>query len=667
MPHYIDVILPLPLQETFTYELPLQLGTFPQVGSRVVVPLGNSKVYMGIVVRLHDEEPPYATKQILDIPDEPPVVLPAQLQFWRWVSDYYFCSMGDVYKAALPAGLREKPKVSRRQKTTKGTQDKQLFVMHPLSDVQQQAMDSIQEQWQKHSVCLLHGVTSSGKTEIYIHLMQKAIDEGKQVLFMLPEIVLTTQLTERLRRVFGERLGVYHSRHTDSRRVELYRRMLSDSPCDIIVGVRSSIFLPFQKLGLLIIDEEHETSFKQQDPAPRYHARNAALVLAAQYGAKALLGSATPSLESYYNALNGKYGLVTLKTRFAGMQLPTIEVVDAQEMMRKKMMTGIFTPQLLLHIRHALEQGKQVILFQNRRGYAPVMECRECGWTPRCQQCDVSLTIHRNLSRMVCHYCGAAYDIPAVCPCCNGHELSSHGYGTERIEEQLQRILPEARIARMDLDTTRSQQSYEQILHDFEQGNTDILIGTQMVTKGLDFDNVSLVGILSADQMLSQPDFRSYERAFQLMEQVAGRAGRKGARGHVLLQTRDAGNDIVQQVVTHDYEGMYRQQAQERKLFRYPPFCRIVLVYLKHRNESVVESLATDMSNLMRQVFGDRVLGPDTPPVGRVQRLHIRKLILKIELTASMSAVRQRLLALQAQVLAMKQYRSAQIYYDVDH
>ena len=674
MPRYVDVILPLPLRETFTYELEPQCPVLPQVGSRVVVPLGNTKTYTGIVVRLHDEEPAYATKRVLEVPDEPPVVQPDQLQFWRWIADYYLCSLGDVYKAALPGTLkkgstaeRKKPTAAKALPPKDAGDSTNAWRGFPLTDVQQQAMHSIEEQWQKHSVCLLHGVTSSGKTEIYIHLMQKAIEQGQQVLFMLPEIVLTAQLTERLRRVFGDRLGVYHSRHTDRQRVELYRRMLSDKPCDIVVGVRSSIFLPFRKLGLLIIDEEHETSFKQQDPAPRYHARNAALVLAAQHGAKALLGSATPSLESYHNALSGKYGLVTLRTRYAGMLLPDIEVVDAQEMQRKKMMTGIFTPQLLAHIRLALEQRKQVILFQNRRGYAPVMECRECGWTPRCQQCDVSLTVHRSLSRMVCHYCGTVYDIPTACPNCQGHDLSSRGYGTERIEQQLQSILPEARIARMDLDTTRSRQSYEQILHDFEQGNTDILIGTQMVTKGLDFDNVSLVGILSADQMLAQPDFRSYERAFQLMEQVAGRAGRKGARGHVLLQTRDAGNDIVQQVVAHDYEGMYRQQAEERELFRYPPFCRVVFVYLKHRNESVVESLAADMAALMRQVFGQRVLGPDTPPVGRVQLMHIRKLILKVELTASMAAVRQRLLALQAQVLEMKQYRTAQIHYDVDY
>ncbi|MBQ8455454.1 MAG: primosomal protein N' [Bacteroidaceae bacterium] len=739
MPKYADVIVPLPLQEAFTYAVPPECQPKIQVGQRVIVPFGSRKFYTAIVLRLHDDTPPYPTKPISEILDTKPIVLPKQLQLWKWVSDYYLCSMGDVFKAALPSGLKlesestilpnqdwqadtplkpseEKvwqalqPKTKRSkatgqtlanlQKATglknilpvvkslleKGAvqmkeelrrthkprataqtdEQSPLKAAEVLTETQQEAMDSIMEQWQKKDVCLLHGVTSSGKTEIYIHLMQQALAEGKQVLFMLPEIVLTAQLTERLRRVFGTRLGVYHSRYPDKARVELYQKMLSETPYDIVVGVRSSLFLPFHRLGLIIIDEEHETSFKQQEPAPRYHARNAALVLARQSGAKALLGSATPSLESYHNALSGKYGLVTLKTRYAGLSLPDIEVVDVGEMQRKKLMSGIFSPQLLAHIRKALEQHQQVILFQNRRGYAPVLECKACGWTPRCQKCDVALTVHRGYRQMVCHYCGTAYDIPSACPNCEGRDLSSRGYGTERIEEQLQALLPEARIARMDLDTTRSRQNYEQILHDFEEGRTDILIGTQMVTKGLDFDRVSLVGILSADTMLAQPDFRSYERAFQLMEQVAGRAGRKGSIGHVVLQTRDAGNGIVGMVVRHDYEGMYAEQTEERELFRYPPFCRVIFIYLRHRDEKVVESLSTDFASLLRQVFGERVLGPDTPPVSRVQMMHIRKLILKMELSAPMSAVRERLNALQEQILNMPGYRSAQIYYDVD-
>lgn len=737
MSQYADVILPLPLQSVFTYALSKDCETEPQVGSRVIVPFGSRKFYTAIVVRLHDETPSYPTKAISEVLDASPIILPEQLRLWKWIADYYLCTLGDVFKAALPSGLKlesessvllnedweeelsytpsekkvlevlsakkgktlaslqketgvksilpvvksllekgaalmkEEIRRTRKRRTKTQTETETELPQKEvgksaLTEVQQQAMQSILSQWQQKDVCLLHGVTSSGKTEIYIHLMQKAIEGGKQVLFMLPEIVLTTQLTERLRRVFGNRLGVYHSRYPDRERVELYQKMLSDAPYDIVVGVRSSLFLPFKRLGLLIIDEEHETSFKQQDPAPRYHARNAALVLAKQAGAKALLGSATPSLESYHNALSGKYGLVTLKTRYAGLSLPNIEVIDTKEMYRKRMMTGVFSPQLLLRIRQALEGHKQVILFQNRRGYAPVLECKECGWTPRCEKCDVSLTVHRGFRQMVCHYCGKTYNIPSTCPNCEGKELSSRGYGTERIEEQLQALMPEARIARMDLDTTRSRQNYEQILHDFEEGKTDILIGTQMVTKGLDFDRVSLVGILSADQMLAQPDFRSYERAFQLMEQVAGRAGRKGSVGQVVLQTRDKDNDIVRQVVRHDYEGMYAQQSQEREMFRYPPFCRVIFIYLKHRDENVVEKLATDFAILMRKVFGERVLGPDAPPISRVQLMHIRKLILKIELSAPISAVRERLIALQNQVLTMSQYRSAQIYYDVD-
>ena len=673
MSQYADVILPLPLQVAFTYTVPTELSAQLQVGCRVIVPFGTSKSYTALVVRLHDEAPSYPTKPISEILDTVPAVLPEQLRLWHWISDYYICPLGDVFNAALPSALKKTSSRKRSEgRKIKGKPEQEHVEKSEewrgasLTEVQQQAFDSIVSEWQKHDVCLLHGVTSSGKTEIYIHLIWQAIDEGKQVLFMLPEIVLTAQLTERLRRVFGDRLGVYHSRYTDKVRAELYQKMLSDEPYDIVVGVRSSIFLPFRHLGLIIIDEEHETSFKQQDPAPRYHARNTALVLAKQTGAKALLGSATPSLESYHNALSGKYGLVTLKTRYAGLSLPDIEIVDVQEMRRKKMMSGVFSPQLLAHIRKALEHRQQVILFQNRRGYAPVMECRQCGWTPRCEKCDVSLTVHRSYRQMVCHYCGTTYDIPSVCPSCKSQDLSSRGYGTERIEEQLQAILPEARIARMDLDTTRSRQNYEKILHDFEEGKTDILIGTQMVTKGLHFDRVSLVGILSADSMLSQPDFRSYERAFQLMEQVAGRAGRKGAVGHVVLQTRDTESAIVRQVMTHDYEGMYSEQSQERELFRYPPFCRVVFIYMKHRDEHVVESLSNDFASLLRQVFGERVLGPDTPPVGRVQLKHIRKLVLKMELTASMASVRERLLALQSQVLAMPGYRSAQVYYDVD-
>jgi len=483
---------------------------------------------------------------------------------------------------------------------------------------------------------------------------------------MLPEIVLTAQLTDRLKRVFGDRLGVYHSRYPDAERVEVYQKMLSEKPYDIIVGVRSSIFLPFKNLGLVIIDEEHETSFKQQDPAPRYQARNVALVMAKAARAKTLLGSATPSLESYYNAETGKYGLVLLHKRYGNVQLPQIEVVNMREMAKKKMMIGPFTPQLIERIRETLQQNKQVILFQNRRGYAPMMECKTCGWVPRCQKCDVSLTLHRNMRQLTCHYCGASYPIPQKCPNCEEQNLMSRGYGTERIEDCLQDIFPQARIARMDLDTTRSRQRYEQIISDFQHYKTDILVGTQMVTKGLDFERVSVVGILNASTMLSQPDFRSYEHAFQMMEQVAGRAGRKNEQGYVVLQTQDVEASAIKQVVQHDYTAMYKEQMEERNLFNYPPYCRLIYVYLKHRDERALENLSRDYANLLKQIFGPRILGPDTPPIAKVQMMYIRKIIVKIEPTASIAEARKRLREIQQYITGLPQYKSALIYYDVD-
>lgn len=581
-------------------------------------------------------------RELLKVTDSPPSALQALLK--KGVLELWQKPVGRLSNQLLP----------------------QQVALSPLSAAQQGALEQIEAQWRKHPVCLLHGVTSSGKTEIYIHLIQKAIEEGRQVLYLLPEIVLTAQLTQRLKRVFGDRLGVYHSRYPDAERVEVYQKMLSDEPYDILVGVRSSIFLPFQRLGLVIIDEEHETSFKQQDPAPRYHGRNAALVLAAQNGARTLLGTATPSLESYRNAMTGKYGLVTLSTRYGDVQLPEIEVVDIRELRRKKLMKGPFSPHLLSLMRDALARRQQIILFQNRRGYAPMMECHVCGWVPRCQNCDVSLTIHRSTRVLTCHYCGATYPLPSVCPNCENSELRNRGYGTERIEDDIHDVFPEARVARMDLDTTRTRQSYEQILHDFQTGATDILVGTQMVTKGLDFQHVSVVGILNAGTMLSQPDFRSHERAFQLMAQVAGRAGRRQVQGHVILQTMDSEEPIVGQVVGHDYVGMYSAQIRERELFHFPPFCRLIYVYMKHRDEHVLDRLAADTVFFMRQVFGERVLGPDTPPVGRIQQMHIRKIILKVELGAPMQQARQRLRQLQAHLLSQPAYKAAQFYFDVE-
>lgn len=823
MAQFADVILPLPLEGNFTYSLPKSFSNLVQVGCRIIVPFGTSKYYSAIVVKLHDTIPSYPTKEAMELLDSSPIVTTAQLKLWKWIADYYLCTIGDVYKAALPSGLklesessvmyneefigdntltpseekiiqileedtvqtlsslqkktgiknilpvikrlldknaiRIKEEVKRTYKPRMATyvriteaffnetqlneiltqlkrsakqadllmkyaslagisaalalQNKELLkeitkqeliektactpsvlkalcqkgvlelyqkpigriaqqylptelIIQPLSEDQTRAREEIKDAWKQHDVCLLHGVTSSGKTEVYIHLMKEVIEAGKQVLFMLPEIVLTAQLTDRLKRVFGDRLGVYHSRYPDAERVEVYQKMLSDSPYDIIVGVRSSIFLPFKNLGLIIIDEEHETSFKQQDPAPRYQARNVALVLAKTSNAKTLLGSATPSLESYSNAKTGKYGLVQLDKRYGNVQLPQIEVVNMREMAKKKMMVGPFTPQLIERIRQALQQRKQVILFQNRRGYAPMMECKTCGWTPRCQKCDVSLTLHRNMRQLTCHYCGASYPIPQKCPNCEEQQLMGRGYGTERIEDCLQEIFPTARIARMDLDTTRSRQHYEKIISDFQHFKTDILVGTQMVTKGLDFERVSVVGILNAGTMLNQPDFRSYEHAYQMMEQVAGRAGRKDEQGYVVLQTQDVEASAIQQVVRHDYIAMYEEQMQERSLFNYPPNCRLIYVYLKHRDERVLDSLSRDYANLLRKIFGQRILGPDTPPIAKVQMMYIRKIIVKIELTASMAEARKRLREIQEYVTGLQQYKTALIYYDVD-
>ncbi len=542
----------------------------------------------------------------------------------------------------------------------------QELVLHPLSAAQQCALDEINKGFQSHNVVLLQGVTGSGKTEVYIHLIRETLKRGGQVLYLLPEIVLTAQLVERLHRVFGSRLGVYHSKYPDAERVEVWQKQLSDEPYDIIVGVRSSVFLPFNNLQLVIVDEEHESSFKQQEPAPRYHGRSVALVLAQMAGAKALLGTATPSIESYYLAQTGKYAMVHLAERYSQVQLPEIVVADVKELRRKKEMKGYFSPQLLRAMYNALQRKEQIILFQNRRGYAPHVECHTCGWTPRCEHCDVSLTYHKGSNHLTCHYCGAVYPMPQRCPNCEGTELYNVGYGTERIQDEIQEKFPQARVARMDLDTTRSRQAYEQIIADFQRGQTDILVGTQMVTKGLDFERVSVVGILSADSMLNIPDFRSYERAFQMMVQVAGRAGRRQSRGLVVLQTRDAENPVIAQVCANDYEAMYRGQIEERRLFNYPPVSRVVYVYLKHKDQRVVSSLATEMATYLRRIFGQRVLGPDTPSVGRVQTFYIRKLVLKIEATASMHDARQRLRQVQAYLLQQPAYKGALVYYDAD-
>ena len=740
---YVDVILPLPLEGMFTYAVSPELATRVQVGVRVVVPFSKSKRYTAIVARCHDDKPDFEVRDVEDVLDEQPILMPQQLHLWQWISQYYMAPLGDVMNAALPAGLKNeegyRPKTEtcielcepyrteqaqhialdmlrraeKQQKVLvdylylseggevtreelmneshctsavlKALIDRKILRTyerevgrlnhggepHPerikrMSPAQQDAYNSILFQFLKKKVVLLHGVTSSGKTEIYIHLIQKALDEGKQVLYLLPEIALTVQMMDRLRAVFGNRLGIYHSRYSDAERVEIWQKQLSRNPYDVILGARSAVFLPFQRLGLIIVDEEHETSFKQQDPAPRYHARSVAVMMAAHGRASVLLGTATPSMESYFNAQTGKYGLVELKTRYQGIELPEIEVVDVKDLRRRKMMQGPFSPQLLGAMRKALDEKQQVILFQNRRGFSPMVECKTCGWVPHCKNCDVSLTLHKTTNTLTCHYCGYTYTVPTQCPCCESTDLRGRGFGTEKIEDQIVEIFPDARVARMDLDTTRTRNAYERLIGDFASGRTNVLIGTQMISKGLDFDSVAVVGILDADSMLNYPDFRAYEHAFMMMAQVAGRAGRKGKRGHVLLQTKNKDLPVVQQVVRNDWQGFYQDLLEERRLFRYPPFHHLIYIYMRHKTESTVESAAIYMGSLLRQWFGERVLGPDKPSVARVKTLSIRTIILKLENGIDLPKVRDYLRMAQKQILQDKQYAALQIFFDVD-
>ena len=544
----------------------------------------------------------------------------------------------------------------------------QQIGLKPLNVNQQRAYEEIKQCFEKQSVCLLFGVTSSGKTEIYTHLIEETIRQGKQVLYLLPEIALTTQITERLKRVFGSHIGIYHSRFSDPERVEIWNKQLSDDPYLIILGARSSVFLPYQQLGLVIVDEEHDSSYKQQDPAPRYHARNTALMLASMYGAKTLLGTATPSVESWFNATEaGKYGLVVLKERYQEIQLPEILPIDIRELHRKKMMMGHFSPLLKEKIDEALARNEQVILFQNRRGFAPMVECHDCGWVPKCVHCDVSLTYHKHTNRLVCHYCGYSVPVPSTCPECGSQDLRDRGFGTEKVEDEIKALFPQARVARMDMDTTRSKTAYERMIRDFERQKTDILIGTQMVSKGLDFDHVHLVGILNADTMLNYPDFRAYERAYQLMAQVAGRAGRRGERGLVVLQTGHVDYPIVQHVRDNDFESMVNAQLAERQLCHFPPYYRLVYIYLKHRDRRLTENLTASLTNQLVKVFGaERVNGPMQPAVARVQSLHIGMVMLKIEISASMAQARNLLLQVQDLMSQHPHFNSLQIYYDVD-
>lgn len=536
----------------------------------------------------------------------------------------------------------------------------------PLSLAQTKAYEAVKEQFKDKEVVLLHGVTSSGKTEIYAKLIREALDRGEQVLYLLPEIALTTQIINRLRKYFGDQIGVYHSKFNQNERVEVWNEVLQGNRFPIVLGARSALFLPFQKLGLILIDEEHETTFKQQHPAPRYHARDAAMVWARQQGAKVLLGSATPSVESYTNALNEKYGLVTLSERYGGVAMPEVETVDLKYVRHRKQMKGMFSPYLLEQIQTALDKGEQIILFQNRRGFAPISECNACGWTAKCHSCDVSLTYHKKIELLKCHYCGYSEAPANKCKPCGSLEMNVKGFGTEKIAEELQPYFPDAAIKRMDLDTTNRKNAHQEIISDFEKKEIDILIGTQMVTKGLDFDNVSVVGVLNADSMLNFPDFRSHERSYQLMAQVAGRAGRKQKQGKVILQTYSTAHPIVQAVQQNDYLGMYKAEMQEREAFNYPPYCKLLKVTATHKDYQLTNLAARELAIRMRQSFGKQVLGPEYPVVSRIKNRYLKNILLKVALGSSPYQSKKHLLKLIKEVNSIADYRSVRFVVDVD-
>ena len=818
MPKFAETLLPLAIPGTYTYRIPE--GMRLSIGMRVLVPFGRKKIFTAIITSLHDREPRgYDVKEILGTLDDKPILRHPQLEFWQWIADYYLCSMGEVYKAAVPSGLKvesettisvnpdfeesEPGQLSDRERVildftaqrgrvqineiakatgfktvernvshlldmdalhvservvdnyrpkteacvrltvardneeklheffdqlkrapkqeslllayldmsrwlqsgeTREVSKENLLkragvssaVLHEavkrglfeiykkeinrfddlesileepptLSDEQRRAYDEIHHSMREHAITLLHGVTSSGKTSVYMHLIADALRLGKQVLYLVPEIALTTQLTRRLRRVFGDKLLIYHSKFSDNERVDIWKKLLNSSEPCVVIGVRSSVFLPYSNLGLIIVDEEHDSSYKQQDPAPRYNGRNAALVLAQMHGAKTVLGSATPAIEVYYLALQGRYGLVKLLTRYGDIKMPEVKVIDTIAARKRREMHGLFSNELIASCRKALQDNEQVILFQNRRGYSPIVRCKECGWVPKCENCDVSLTYHKHNNSLVCHYCGYTIPLPDLCPACRLPGIEIVGYGTERIEDDIDAVFPGEKISRMDLDTTRSKNSYDRIIDEFSQHRTNILVGTQMVTKGLDFNAVSIVGILNADTMINFPDFRSHERAFDMLEQVSGRAGRAHKQGQVIIQTNQPDHDVIKFVQAHDYEGFYQHELNDRQQFGYPPFTKVINIYLKHRDDATVGELAVRYCGLLHQVFGARVLGPMAPFVARVQNLYIRQITLKMETAASMAKVKKILRDLYEQMIAAdSRMKTVKLYYDVD-
>ncbi len=818
---YAEVILPLPLYSTYTYSIPAEMSGDVGIGSRVLVQFGPRKFYTGIVAALTPERKmDFEIKPVSALLDPNPIVNRIQLKLWEWIAEYYLCSIGDVFKAAVPTGLKPestttvslnpdaeildfegkisekeaviiqllesekkltiadiqkvtkfknvtavlrpllengiveisekivekyrpkyekmvrllspagdhealhqimdslsrtkkqektliayldlsqwmspsgKPKEVKRQAllekagispvVLKSMVDKGIFEIYkkcinrfkdsditttnlsPLSKKQLEAYRDIIEEFSDKDTVLLHGITGSGKTEIYSHLIHDLLEAGRSVLFLVPEISLTTQLTDRLRKIFGDYLLVYHSKFSDNERVEVWNKVLNSRTPKLILGARSAVFLPFNNLGLIIVDEEHEASYKQYDPAPRYNARDTAIMLASMTGAKVLLGSATPAIDTYYKALNGKYGLVSLNERYENATLPDVEIADMRDQKMRKLNRGVFSSTLKLAADKALSEGRQALFFQNRRGFAPFVVCRNCGWTPRCVNCDVSLVYHKHSDLLRCHYCGYSIPRPALCPACQENSVEVYGYGTERIAEETHEAFPEARVARMDLDTTRNKDSYQEIIEDFSSHSTDILVGTQMLSKGLDFKDVTVVGVLNADSLLNFPDFRCNERAFNMLEQVAGRAGRRADKGKVIIQTTDPENRILEFVRAHDYRAFYDSEIASREKLSYPPFSRIINVYIKNKDAKVAEEAAYLYAEALRRIFGPRVLGPEKPFVSRVSGWYIQSIMLKIEATASMKKVKHALRALFESLARDRRIKSSMIYYDVD-
>lgn len=813
---FVDVIVPLALPQLFTYRVPQALSEQVQERVRVVVQFGRNKYYSGLVAKVHEKAPEaYQAKYIDEVLDTQPIIHEYQLKFWRWLAEYYMCSLGEVMNTALPSGfklnsettlhvhpafdqdyrsltdkeylvaealennekltlqevadilgqktimpiiksmiekrviisaedlkLRFKPKVvdfvrltqsyrieenlqsifnelskapkqlevlmtyvklskwhtsePREIKKTelykeaaaslaqvKALVDKKVLEVYEkeegrissfdvdidreneFTEQQVEAFARLKSEFKKQAVTLLHGVTSSGKTEIYIQLAKEHIAAGKKVMFLVPEIGLTTQLVNRLKVRFGDRLGVYHSKFNENERVEIWNNTLADQ-YDIVIGARSTLFVPLDEIGLIIVDEEHESSYKQHDPQPRYHARDAAVVLANQIGAKVLLGSATPALESYFNASKERFGLVSMEKRFGNVQLPEVFVADLKEAYEKYLMKANLSPDLFDAISASLRNNEQIILFQNRRGFSPVMQCETCGWTPECKSCDISLTYHKYRNQLSCHYCGYSHAVPAKCGRCGSAKMKLAGFGTEKVEEDLEIYFPDSKIVRMDLDTTRNKNAYQRIISEFESGEIDILVGTQMISKGLDFDNVGLVGILSADNMLRYPDFRAYERSYQLMTQVAGRAGRKHKRGKVIIQAFEPDHLIVRKVVEGDYIGMVKDQLIHRKLFNYPPYSRMIKITVKHRDQSTVKNGANTLVRELRKLLGDRILGPETPSIARIRNLYLENIIIKLPKNRPNKETKARIRSIIDGFTNQKPFKSLRVVIDVD-